>query len=220
MGSMRGRRKGTAVRLAGTAVLVAAVVSIAATAQASPAKGPVCVPGGATVPVTADAKVSSVHPSRHYGHSGTWKANYNPTNARSFFTFDLPTIPSGCSVSEATLELKGTFSGTPNPPNHWPSADVNVSLVKHHWTESGITWNTMPAGNACDGGLQDYARTDSWVITGMVQQAYICLDNGGLTAWNGLKVKGWSPRRRGASWRLVVDSRQSKHPPVVDISWS
>ncbi|HYQ13772.1 MAG TPA: hypothetical protein VEP94_10065 [Solirubrobacterales bacterium] len=34
-----------------------------------------------------------------------------------------------------------------------------------------------------------------------------------------LKVAGWSPHGRGASWALVVDSGESKYPPVVEISW-
>src|SRR5215208_4044619 len=104
---MRGRRKVGTIQVAGIAALVAAAVSVAATAQALPLPGSPCNPGGTTVPVTADAKVSSVHPNRHYGRSGTWKANYAPTNARSFFTFDLPTIPTGCAVTEATLQLHG-----------------------------------------------------------------------------------------------------------------
>jgi hypothetical protein len=182
--------------------------------------GLLCLGGGTTVPLTADAQVSSAHPNRHYGHLDTWAVNYRHTKVWSLLDFDLPTIPTGCSVNAATLEFRGRFSGTPNPPDHWPGADVNVSLVKHHWTESSVTWNTMPAANACDGGIQDYARDDHWNLTGIVQMAYSCLDDGRIAAWNGLKVKGWSPRKRGASWRLVVDSRKSKHPPVVAISWS
>ena len=34
-----------------------------------------------------------------------------------------------------------------------------------------------------------------------------------------LMVAGWSPHGRGASWALVVDSRECKYPPVVEISW-
>ncbi len=178
-----------------------------------------CIPGGTTVPVTADAKVSSVHPGRHYGHRGTWKVNYTPTNSRSLLKFDLPTLPLQCTVSRAVLELRGRYSGSPRKPDGYPGANVNASLVKGRWTEAGVTWRNMPGGNGCDGATQDYARTSSWSLTGIVQSAYQCLDSGRLPAWNGLKVKGWSVAGRGASWKLVVDSRESGHPPVVEISW-
>ncbi len=178
-----------------------------------------CIPGGTTVPVTADAKVSSVHPRRHYGHAGRLKVNYGPASARTLLTFDLPALPLQCTVSKATLRLKGTLSGTPSRPDDFPSASVNMSIVKSHWTEAGVTWRNMPGANACDGGTQDYARGDYWQLTGIVQSAYQCLDSGRLAAWNGLKVKGWSMAGRGASWKLVVDSREGDHPPFVEISW-
>ena len=205
--------------MAGAATVPALAVLLMAGPQDSAHAGPICIPGGTTVPVTADAKVSSVHPSRHYGHSDTWMVNYAPTNARTLLTFDLPTLPLQCTVSKATLELKGTYSGTPKPPDSYPGANVNVGIVKGDWTEAGVTWRNMPGGNACDGGTQDYARTTSWVLTGIVQTAYQCLDSGRLASWNGLKVKGWSPGGRGASWKLVGDSRESRHPPVVEITW-
>jgi hypothetical protein len=217
---MKGSRRSVAFRVVGARVLAAAAVLVAAGSRDSAHAGPLCVPGETTVPVTADAKVSSRHPNRHYGHADTWDVNYAHTNVRTLLTFDLPTIPLGCSVSKATLELTGKYSGTPNPPSHWPGANVNVSIVKHHWTEAGVTWRTMPAANACDGGTEDYARTNHWSLTGIVQMAYECLDSGELAAWNGVKAKGYSPPKRGARWRLVVDSRESKHRPVVVISWS
>jgi hypothetical protein len=201
------------------ATIVALPVILVARPQDSAKAGPVCIPGGATVPVTADAKVSSVHPRRHYGHADAWKVNYAPTNARSLFTFDLPALPLQCTVTQAVLELRGAYSGTPKRPNGYPGASVNVGLVKGHWTEAGVNWRNMPGGNGCDGAAQDYARPSSWSLTGIVQSAYQCLASGRLPAWNGLKVKGWSPGGRGASWKLLVDSRESRHPPVVEISW-
>lgn len=122
-------------------------------------------------------------------------------------------------MSKAVLKLKGCYSGTPKQPDTYPSADVNATLAKGRWTEAGVTRRNMPASNACDGGTQDYARTKQWVLTGIVQTAYECLDSGRLGAWNGIKVSGWSVKGRGASWKIVVDSRQSRHPPVVQISW-
>jgi len=202
-----------AATIAATGVVLLAVPRDSANA------GPICIPGGTTVAVSADAKVSKVHPGRHYGRAGTWKVNYAPSNARSLITFDLPKLPLQCTVTKAVLELKGAYSGTPRQPDTYPSADINATLAKGRWTEAGVTWRNMPGGNACDGGTQDYAREDQWDLTGIVQTAYECLDAGRLPAWNGLKLSGWSVKGRGASWKIVVDSRESKHPPVVEISW-
>ena len=202
------------------AAIVAALALITVPAGDAAGAGPLClIPGQATVPVTAYARVSSVHPRRNYGHAGRWKIDYAPTNARSLIMFGLPKLPMGCGVTDAVLELRGSYSGTPGKPDRYPGASVNLSLVKRHWSESRVTWRNMPPANGCDGGSQDFARTRSWNVTGMVQEAYRCLGNGGLAAWNGLKAKGWSVPGRGASWRLVVDSRESAHPPVVKISW-
>jgi hypothetical protein len=53
----------------------------------------------------------------------------------------------------------------------------------------------------------------------MVQKAYECLEKGTLASFEGFKLKGWSPRARGADWKLTVDSRESSHPPLVTITW-
>jgi hypothetical protein len=218
-GTRRRRPKGSAFRVVAAATIAALALLLGAQPRDSANAGPVCFPGGTTVPVTADAKVSSAHPRRHYGHARTWKVNYARAHARSLFTFDLPALPLQCTVSQAVLELKGTYSGAPKQPDRYPGANVNVTIAKGHWSEAGVTWRNMPGGNACDGGTQDYARPNSWGLTGIVQTAYRCLDSGRLAAWNGLKVSGWSPGGRGARWKLAVDSRESRHPPVVEISW-
>src|SRR5436190_10279765 len=133
---------------------------------ALPLPGGACNSGQVTVPVTADAKVSKRHPNHRYGRRSDWKVNYGPATARSFVKFNLPTIPSGCSVDQATLELRGSESGSPHPAHKWPGANVNFDLATHKWIETGITWNNMPGGTGCvQGGAQDYASTRTWVIT-------------------------------------------------------
>ena len=89
-------------------------------------------------------------------------------------------------MSQARLKLKRTYSGTPNPPDSYPSANVNLSLAKGRWTEAGVTWRNMPAGNACDGGAPGLRQDQPvGVLTGIVQSAYQCLDSGRLPAWKG-----------------------------------
>src|SRR3954452_11262245 len=111
---MRGNRRSVTLRVVGAAVLAAAAVLVAAGTRNSAEAGPLCVAGGTTVPVTADAKVSSGHPNRHYGHSDTWKVNQGRTKVWSLLSFDLPAIPVGCAVGTATLELTGKYSGIPH----------------------------------------------------------------------------------------------------------
>jgi hypothetical protein len=187
--------------------------------QDSANAGPICIPGGTTVKVTADAKVSSAHPGHRYGHASTWKVNYAPRNTRTLLMFPLPELPLQCAITKATLELHGSYSGSPQEPDQYPGANVNMGVTNRSWNESRVNWRNMPAGNACDGASQDFARPDSWNLTGIVQSTYQCLDTGRLAAWNGLKVVGWSPAGRGASWKLVAGSRESGHPPVVEFVW-
>jgi hypothetical protein len=207
-----------------TALVAAAGVSsscLLATEEANAAtiEGPLCIPGSVSVPVTADAKVSQRHPNRHYGASSRWKINFGPATLRSFVNFNLPTIPFGCSVTEAMLEVTGHESGHPHPATGWPGAMARVYVASGRWSERGITWNNRPRGYGCWGPTQDYAKSGSLRITATIQDAYGCLDTGRLKKWNGLKFQGWSPQGWGAHWRFVVDSRESAHPPVVHISW-
>jgi hypothetical protein len=216
------RSRARRARVAGcTAAMVAVVglgISVAANAPIAGARQ-LCMGGEASVPITADAKVSSVHPRRHYGRRDTWKVKYGPATTRSFITFDLPTPPIECTVDKATLELRGRYSGRPSSPTEYPGAEVDMSLIRRGWSERKITWNNKPRGNGCDVRTSEYALSRKWLITGMVQKAYQCLDDGRLASFEGFKLKGWSPGGRGAHWQLGVDSRESSHPPVVHIAW-
>ena len=217
------RSRASRARAASCAAAVAAVVGVAVLAGPSAphaGAGILCQSDAATLPLTADAKVSSVHPNRRYGHRDTWKVNYGPATARSYISFDLPEKPMGCTVAGATLDLRGRYSGQPSSPTEFPGATVDMWLVNRGWNERSITWNNRPRKNGCDAGTGEYAESDRWDVTGVVQKAYECLEKGTLASFEGFKLKGWSPRGRGAHWKLAVDSRESSHPPTVTILWS
>ena len=214
-------KKAVVAAVLAVAGVTASCAVVASDAVSAAIPGPLCIPGSSTLPLTADAKVSRRHPARHYGAASRWKVNYGPATLRSFVDFDLPTIPTGCALTDATLEVTGDESGHPHPANAWPGAYVNIYLASGRWRESGITWNDMPPGYGCFGDFKDYASSGDLTITTVLQNAYRCLDSGRLKHWNGLKLKGWSPTTNGRHphWRFAVDSRESAHPPVVHISW-
>ncbi len=214
----RVRASKIAVTASLAAFALACALAISTSAEVATAIGPVCIPGQTTEPLTADAKVSRRHPNRSYGASSRWRLDY-PATTRSFIDFSLPDIPGACTIQEARLEVAGTESGYPHPATAWPGAEINFYLASGRWSERGITWNNQPPGYGCFGTTQDYATPGSLLITGTLQDAYRCLANGRLRAWNGIKLRGWSAHGSGALWRFVVDSRESAHPPVVRISW-
>jgi hypothetical protein len=204
------------------AVLVAAVPVCAAAVGASQAAvlpGPACLPGEATIPLTADARISANHPGRNYGTGSRWKVNFGPGTARSFINFELPEISDACIVTKATVSLRGSQSGRPHPATADPGANINFYLATRDWREGGITWDNQPRGHGCYGIDPEYATTDEWDITGIIDDAYRCLRAGRLDAWHGLKLRGWSPKGHHAHWRIGIDSRESDHPPVVHLSW-
>ena len=84
--------------------------------------------------------------------------------------FDLSSIPSSATVSEATLRL--FYDGCDFGPD---AVDVGIYEVMSSWAESTLSWNTQPSfagiaedvvSLACAGATGVYVE---WDITGLVQ---------------------------------------------------
>lgn len=77
---------------------------------------------------------------------------------RSLLQFDLSSIPSGATISAATLKL---YNETPNGAN---SRVASVYRVKVSWTEATVTWNTTDGSTSWQtagcGGANDREATD------------------------------------------------------------
>src|SRR4029077_19905674 len=98
----------------------------------------------AQITPAGDAYTNSATPTPHYGAKNLF--DVDAASQTSYIQFDLSSIPSGASVSQATLKLyvnSVTVAGS-----------FNVNFVNGTWSESTITSsNAPPQGNTIASGV-------------------------------------------------------------------
>jgi hypothetical protein len=180
-------------------------------APAAGAKGGLaCAPGKATVPITADTKISQKKPTTNFGRSATWAVGPNPTGTgsldTSFVRFPLATLPPGCTVTDAELLV----TGHQRKPHVRHDQVVIYRNVKRPWQERALAFNDNPTIQDNSHAIFDGAWPGPWNVTKLVQRMYQAgVPNYGLMIYGG-NIRGG---------RVIVDSRESSQPPVVRISW-
>lgn len=116
----------------------------------------------------ADAQVVEGYPTSNYGtrsylYVQTASSGYK--NERAWLKFDLSGVPSGATISSATLKLYNWRYGSSGLP-------VAVHAGDNNWTETGITWNSAPSFAATALDTQTIDTDDtwySWDLTSYVQ---------------------------------------------------
>jgi hypothetical protein len=123
-------------------------------------------PGSQTVQPTADAYVDQASPSSNFGTSSDLfvTSKSGSANRRTLVRFNLPAVPSGCSVTGASLNLYSTSAVT--------GRTIGAYRAGGSWTETGVTWNNAPAptGAGVTGPSGTGWRT--WDVTSQVQAMY------------------------------------------------
>jgi hypothetical protein len=134
--------------IAATAAIVCGAATIASASSLSVTSqhlGVVALP--VTITTTsltsvADTGVDQKNPNTNTGTATTMLvASANSGNQRSFVRFDLSSIPTTARVQSATLQL--TMSTAPAATRTYEVDRANAA-----WTETGLTWNTMPTTSA------------------------------------------------------------------------
>ena len=90
--------------------------------------------GWAQAPPNADTFATSVNPTQNFGSSGSLAVQQNSV---AYMRFTLSTVPTGASVTKATLRVFVDFLVTPGTVDAY---QLNVG-----WIESRLTWNNRPA---------------------------------------------------------------------------
>jgi hypothetical protein len=168
------------------------------------------VSGATTVRVTADTKISQKKPTTNFGRSATWAAGPNPTGTGSldtaFVRFPLPALPPGCTIAAAELVVSGYQE---KPPVSGDQVVIYRNITRP-WQERKITYNENPTIQDNPHAVFDRAWPGPWNITKPIRRMYLAgTPNYGLMIYGG-NIRGG---------RVVVDSRESAHPPTVRLRW-
>jgi hypothetical protein len=127
-----------------------------------------------TLTAVADTGINQAAPTQNNGSAANLfvQSASGSGNRRSLVRFDLPTMPTGCTVTAATLSL---YNQSPTP-----ARVIEVSAAATSWTEDAVTWNTQPAttGTAATSITVVGAGAQSWTVTSLVQAQYSGSNNG------------------------------------------
>jgi len=171
------------------AVLFVLVLSASAHAQITP---------------SADAYTSSTAPTTNYGAATLLYVN--GATEISYIQFNLASIPSGASISKATLKLYVNGVTT--------AGSFNVDYVNGAWTESKITYDLAPAlGTTIVSGV---------ALTTASKNQYILIDiTSAVEAWlKGSQANDGIALVANSTFNANFDSKENtatSHPPELDV---
>ncbi len=161
---------------------------------------------------TADALVDQSFPTTNYGSNvlllvRSWSGS---NNRRSFLQWDLSTIPSIATITQALMWINkiadvGAFPRT-----------YEAQAVSASWMEGTITWNTQPGviGSPASSVITTTDTWYAWDITTIVQN---WVD--GTWTNNGIRVMD-SAENSGSEVQSNFDSREATDDPILDVDYT
>jgi hypothetical protein len=151
-----------------------------------------------------DSYTSSTDPTTNYGSNVLLYVD--GAKETSYIQFNLASIPSGASVSQATLKLYVNAVTT--------AGSFNVDYVNGSWSEGTITYNLAPALGT--------TLASNVAITTADKNQYILINiTPALQAWlNGSQANDGIALVANGTFDASFDSKESKttsHPPELDV---
>ncbi len=123
-------------------------------------------PGAQTVTANADTTLQEDQPTNNFGGAADFKVKSKPAaNKRGLVGFNLPSVPSGCAVTSASLQLYETVVDT--------TRTILARRATSSWAEGTVTWNTKPTTtSAGEASTTSALGTRTWSATQMVKNMY------------------------------------------------
>jgi hypothetical protein len=161
----------------------------------------VCLPAvtSAQAPASADSFVNSGSPNGNYGDKDTLDIQSART---SLITFDLSPLPTGVGVARATLRLYVDSVNTAGAVDAYP--------LTASWTESAVTFNTLPALGSLAAGPTAVAASGAFVLVDVTALAEGWLDGS-------IPNHGLALALDGTTGRFSFQSKENVHPPELDV---
>jgi hypothetical protein len=171
-------------------------------------------PGLQTVNSDRDTWVDENAPTVTNGSGTTMnvRSQNNGRNRRSLVGFTLPSTPSGCSVTAATLKLVATSVTSGRTIQ---ALQISPSAT---WTEAGANWTNQPAttGTAATTASGSATGTRTWTITTQVQAMY-----GSTNANNGFLIRDATEGTSSGPAQAYAtrDNGTAANRPVLEITF-
>ena len=168
---------------------------------------PACTPQSQTVTAAADSWVSQSSPNATNGAATTLTvtSRTGSRNARALVRFTLPTAPTGCTLTAATLRLDASSATT--------GRTMAVYRAGATWAEDTVTWNTQPAMAGTAVNAAATAGWMQWAVTTQVQAMFSGTNTGFV-----LRDATENLSNPGASQQF--SSRESANAPELVLQWN
>ncbi len=179
------------------------------------ALAPYVIAGTVTISPSDDSYVARDDEMGNYGSAnymivGDWGGGLPYDICRSYFMFDLSTIPAGQVITSAELHIncKEIYSAPVQTGAHFLSNDS--------WTEYNITWHNAPTGfNSSATDTQTLATGDnSWDVTTDVQNTYT--GDGTYSVVMKLPTEGASAK---GAWLHSKEYSESSKRPYLEVDY-
>ena len=151
-----------------------------------------------------DSYTNSADPTTNYGAKTL--LDVDGATQYTYIQFDLASIPSGASVSQATLKLYVNSVTT--------AGSFNVDYVNGSWTEGTINWSSSPA-------LGTTIASNVSVTTADKNQYILVNVTSAVQAWlSGSEANDGIALVANSTFNATFDSKENtttSHPPELDI---
>jgi large repetitive protein len=164
-------------------------------------------PGTQTVTASDDAYIDQNSAGTNFGNAATLSVQSRNAsrNRRALVRFSLPSIPSNCTLTTATLRLNASAAAA--------GRTLQAQRVTSSWTETGVTWNLVPTVTTTgQATVASGAGWRQWTVTTPVQAMYSGNNYGFM-------VRDSSDNQGGAGALQTFSSRTGANPPELVLTF-
>ena len=132
-------------------------------------------PGSQLLAASADTYVDQNAAGSNFGGGTSLfvRSGTGNTNRRTLVRFNLPALPSGCTLTGASLRMFSTAAVAGRTIDVYRAASQSPV-----WGENTVNWNTAPATTGTASSLTSAAGSLTWDVTAQAQAMYSGTNNG------------------------------------------
>jgi hypothetical protein len=134
--------------------------------------------GTVTASANIDSWVDQASASSNFGGDQILKLKRETGSKanRALVRFNLPAVPSGCTVTGAALRLYAASAST--------GRTMQALRINANWTENGVRWNNQPATTGTAATASSVSGWNQWTVTSQVQSMYSVANHGFLVKFD------------------------------------